>query len=76
MTETGDTLTPTAARIVQAKIADWASGVVVTVDASDGWATQAGDSGEIGTAQTLASASLRARRKASAAGRIRQRRGL
>ncbi|HCY99985.1 MAG: hypothetical protein A3D16_03065 [Rhodobacterales bacterium RIFCSPHIGHO2_02_FULL_62_130] len=76
MTETGDTLTQTLARIVQAKVADWTSGIVVTVDASDGWATQACDSGEIGAAQTLASASLRARRKASAAGRIRQRRGL
>jgi hypothetical protein len=76
MPETGDTLTPTAARIVQAKVADWTLGIVVTVDASDGWATQAGDSGEICTAQTLASASLRARRKRSAAGRIRQRRGL
>jgi hypothetical protein len=76
MTETGDTLTPTAARIVQAKVADWTLGIVVTVDASDGWAAQAVDSGEIGAAQTLASASLRARRKRSAAGRIRHRRGL
>jgi hypothetical protein len=76
MTETGDTLTPTAARIVQAKVADWTLGIVVTVDASDGWATQAGDSGEICTAQTLAGKSLRARRKRSAAGRLPQRRGL
>jgi hypothetical protein len=36
MTETGDALTQTIARIVQAKVADWTSGIVVAVDASDG----------------------------------------